>query len=99
LVFAKRPAQAINPIPEIMKRTIPKRSAEELQKFFKKSSNKAVIENLNETKKEKKPVSLHQIIENAVLKLENPVPLTIHKEEEDFALDLDDNPMDFEEEE
>lgn len=81
-----------------MKRTIQKRSAEELEKFFKKSSNKAVIDNLNGSKTEKKSVSLHKIIENAVMKLENPVPMTIQEEEDYSNQDLDDLPLDFEEE-
>jgi hypothetical protein len=79
-----------------MKRTISKRSAEELEKFFKKSSNKAVIDNLNEHKMAKKPVSLHQIIENAVMKLDKPMPLEFKLDDDD--LELDDIPMDFEEE-
>ncbi len=84
-----------------MKRTISKRSAEELEKFFKKSSNKAVIDNLNEQKMAKKPVSLHQIIENAVMKLDKPMPLEFKLDDDDSDLDLnlDDTPMDFEEEE
>jgi hypothetical protein len=84
-----------------MKRTITKRSAEELEKFFKKSSNKAVIDNLNEQKIAKKPVSLHQIIENAVMKLDKPIPLEfkLDDDDSDLDLDLDDIPMDFEEEE
>ena len=84
-----------------MKRTITKRSAEELEKFFKKSSNKAVIDNLNEQKMAKKPVSLHQIIENAVMKLDKPIPLEfkLDDDDSDLDLDLDDIPMDFEEEE
>lgn len=84
-----------------MKRTITKRSAEELEKFFKKSSNKAVIDNLNEQKAEKKPVSLHQIIENAVMKLDKPMPVEfkLDDDDSDLDLDLDDLPMDFEEEE
>ena len=83
-----------------MKRTITKRSAEELEKFFKKSSNKAVIDNLNEQKMAKKPVSLHQIIENAVMKLDKPMPVEFKLDDDDadFDLDLDDIPMDFEEE-
>jgi hypothetical protein len=83
-----------------MKRTITKRSAEELEKFFKKSSNKAVIDNLNEPKAAKKPASLHQIIENAVMKLDKPMPVEfkLDDDESDFDLDLDDIPMDFEEE-
>ena len=83
-----------------MKRTISKRSAEELEKFFKKSSNKAVIDNLNEPKAAKKPASLHQIIENAVMKLDKPMPVEfkLDDDESDFDLDLDDIPMDFEEE-
>ena len=55
-----------------MKRTIVKRSAEELEKFFKKSTNKAVINKLSGENSAKKPVSVHQIIENAVLKFEFP---------------------------
>ena len=83
-----------------MKRTISKRSAEELEKFFKKSSNKAVIDNLNEQKIAKKPVSLHQIIENAVMKLDKPMPLEFKLDDDsDLDLNLDDLPMDFEEEE
>ena len=84
-----------------MKRTITKRSAEELEKFFKKSSNKAVIDNLNEQKMAKKTVSLHQIIENAVMKLDKPMPLEfkLDDDDSDLDLDLDDIPMDFEEEE
>jgi len=83
-----------------MKRTFSKRSAEELEKFFKKSSNKAVIDNLNEPKAAKKPASLHQIIENAVMKLDKlmPVEFKLDDDESDFDLDLDDIPMDFEEE-
>ena len=84
-----------------MKRTITKRSAEELEKFFKKSSNKAVIENLNEPIATKKPVSLHQIIENAVMKLDKPMPVEFKlddDDDDDSDLDLDDIPMDFEEE-
>lgn len=82
-----------------MKRTITKRSPEELEKFFKKSSNKAVIDNLNEPKAAKKPVSLHQIIENAVMKLDKPMPVEFKLDDDsDLDLDLDDIPMDFEEE-
>ena len=83
-----------------MKRTITKRSAEELEKFFKKSSNKAVIENLNEPKVATKPASLHQIIENAVLKLDKPMPVEfkLDDDDSDLDLDLDDLPIDFEEE-
>jgi hypothetical protein len=83
-----------------MKRTFSKRSAEELEKFFKKSSNKAVIDNLNEPKAAKKPASLHQIIENAVLKLDKPMPVEFKLDDDDadLDLDLDDIPMDFEEE-
>ena len=55
-----------------MKKTVVKRSPEELEKFFRKSSNRAVINNLSEQKTEKKSVSLHQLIENAVLKLDIP---------------------------
>jgi len=83
-----------------MKKTVVKRSPEELEKFFRKSSNRAVINNLSEQKTEKKSVSLHQLIENAVLKLEIPVMKesssanTVNVDDE-----FDDIPFDFEEEE
>jgi hypothetical protein len=83
-----------------MKKTVVKRSSEELEKFFRKSSNRAVINNLSEQKTEKKSVSLHQLIENAVLKLDIPVimkssSVNAENQEDDF----DDIPFDFEEEE
>jgi CRISPR/Cas system-associated protein endoribonuclease Cas2 len=83
-----------------MKKTVVKRSSEELEKFFRKSSNRAVINNLSEQKPEKKSVSLHQLIEKAVSKLDIPVTknssLVNTEIQED---DIDDIPFDFEEEE
>jgi hypothetical protein len=81
-----------------MKRTIPKRSAEELEKFFKKSSYKAVVDNLKGQKSSKKPVSVHQIIEKAVSNLDIPFPMKNLMDDTDIDLDLDDLPLDFEEE-
>jgi hypothetical protein len=83
-----------------MKKTVVKRSPEELEKFFRKSSNRAVINNLSKQKTEKKSVSLHQLIENAVLKLDIPAnketsSVNTENDEDDF----DDIPFDFEEEE
>jgi hypothetical protein len=83
-----------------MKKTVVKRSPEELEKFFRKSSNRAVNNNLSEQKTEKKSVSMHQLIENAVLKLDIPAnketySVNTENEEDDF----EDIPFDFEEEE
>lgn len=82
-----------------MKRTITKRSTEELEKFFKKSRNRAIIDNLNVAKTDKTQVPLHQIIENAVIKFEHVVPFEVKPEDEELNLDLDELPLDFEEEE
>lgn len=73
-----------------MKKTITIRSLEERARFYKKNLHKIELGGSSEKIQEKKPMSVHQLVENAALKIEEPIT-------EEFL--HDEISLDFEEEE